>query len=84
MSDLEKTLASLADPRLDGAACKGKAPLFDDRGPRESWYNYRARIAEARSYCQVCKIRTVCAQIIEETPRTRRAGMWAGHVQGEA
>lgn len=83
MSDLKTTLASLADPRLDGAACRGKAPLFDPKGPRESSYNFHHRIAEARSYCQACPIRAVCAQLIAETPKTRRHGVWAGHYQGD-
>jgi len=84
VASLKADLAALADPRLDGAACRGQAPLFDPKGPRESVYNFRHRIAEARAHCQACPIRTVCAQIIAETPKTRRAGMWAGHYQGDS
>lgn len=82
MSDLKTTLASLVDPRLQDAACRGRAPLFDPRGPRESSYNFRHRIAEARSYCQACPIRQTCAEIIAETPKTNRHGVWAGRYQG--
>lgn len=82
MSKLKAELAALADPRLDGAACKGKAPLFDDRGPKETEYNYRHRITEARSYCHACSIRQACAEIIAETSKTRRTGFWAGKMQG--
>lgn len=30
-------LSALVDPDLFGAACAGKAPLFDERGKGESW-----------------------------------------------
>lgn len=83
MSDLKATLAGFADPRLADAACVGKAPLFDARGPKESAYNYRHRAAEARAYCQACRVRAACNTVAGEIARTSRTGMWAGVQRGE-
>lgn len=83
MSDLKTALTALVDPRLNGAACTGKAPLFDPKGAHESRDNFRHRIAEARAHCQACPIRDTCAQIIAATPKTNRHGVWAGHYQGD-
>lgn len=69
---LSDVLAGIADPRLEGAACAGMAPMFDGGGNE----------AEARAVCRRCPIQTACAAVIAETPKTRRFGIWAGHNYG--
>lgn len=83
MTYLETMLAGIVDPRLDGAACAGMAPLFDPREPDESLEEWRVRRGEAEYVCGHCPICDTCAQVIAATPKTARYGVWAGRAQGD-
>ena len=82
MSDLADVLAGVIDPRLDGAACAGKAPLFDPREPDESLDAWKTRIDQAALICRRCPIANACAEVAASIPKTRRAGIWSGRNQG--
>lgn len=75
-------LSILVDPRLDGAACKGKAPLFDDRLDREDHdaepEKERAeRHHQARKICLTCPVRSAC----ESSALDHEAsGIWNGRL----
>lgn len=72
------TLHALADPRLHGAACAGKAPLFDSdvEGETRAHKEYRLHVA-ARTCC-TCPVLTACADAVTELPATHRQGIWSG------
>lgn len=74
------SLSIFADPRLAGAACRGKAPLFDDRLDRgehdaEPEHERAERHHQARKICLTCSVRAEC-----ETAATEQesAGIWNG------
>lgn len=75
-------LGILVDPLLDGAACKGKAPLFDDRLDREDHdaepEKERAeRHHQARKICLTCPVRSAC----ESSALDHEAsGIWNGRL----
>jgi WhiB family transcriptional regulator, redox-sensing transcriptional regulator len=77
------SLRALVDPRLSGAACVGKAPLFDDRldlGDHESESDEErdARHREARKICRCCPVRPPCGTAAGEH---ESAGIWAGYLE---
>ncbi|WP_080793157.1 WhiB family transcriptional regulator [Corynebacterium pacaense] len=71
-------LAALCDPRLDGAACAGKAPLFDARGKHESLLDADYRHDRAKAICRRCPVVAACRQALLELPQAERSGIWAG------
>lgn len=58
-------IAALIDPRLDGAACAGMAPMFDDEIDGESPDSRAVRLARA------------CTVAADEHQAT---GLWAGRL----
>ena len=73
------TPTPLADPRLEGAACAGKSPLFDSRGGQEPHDEYLDRVHYAQTICATCPVLAACRAASAELPRTHRYGIWAGH-----
>jgi len=71
----------LVDPRLTGARCTGRAPLFDAELPDETTENRSARLAWARQQCTRCPVQSACRTAATEQPAP--AGMWAGYVHDE-
>ncbi|WML63202.1 WhiB family transcriptional regulator [Rhodococcus sp. AH-ZY2] len=72
------TLTALVDPRLEGARCAGKAPLFDDELPGETTEARSERLAYAANICRGCPVRTACyAASLEHDA----AGLWAGRIR---
>lgn len=73
-------LAQLIDARLSGAACAGRAPLFDlDTSTEDT--AAAARHALAVRYCHTCPVRATCRALAEQhCPAT--FGVWAGRVYG--
>lgn len=63
---------------LDGAACAGRAPLFDADLDREPVRARSARHARAVAICRTCPVRARCADAVAELPRLHRSGVWAG------
>ena len=75
-------LAAMAGPRLpSGAACTGRAPLFDVTVPGETTDEQRERLAVAAAVCVECPIRNECSDAVEREVQ-RPAGVWAGQVRG--
>lgn len=76
------TLTALVDPRLTGAACTGRAPLFDAELEEESAENRSSRLAAAARLCRGCPVRSACrtAALEQDHP----AGMWAGRLRNTA
>ncbi|MGV0154955.1 WhiB family transcriptional regulator [Rhodococcus sp. GB-02] len=75
-------MSILVDPRLHGAACKGKAPLFDDRLDREDHdaepEKERAeRHHQARRICLTCPVRSACELAAKDH---EASGMWNGRL----
>lgn len=71
--------ASLLDgPDLTGAACKGRAPLFDEQGPHEPPETYEARLHDAQDLCRSCPVLDRCHAAAEGMDAHLRAGVWAG------
>lgn len=69
--------AELADERLVGAACAGRAPLFDAELPGEDDNERRYRLAAAGRICQACPALVACNTVARELGRDA-AGVWAG------
>lgn len=57
-------------PSLPEAACRQRAPLFDDRHDGESAERQRQRLDAARDLCQGCQAQTAC----RTAPRDSRYG----------
>lgn len=74
-------LKSLVDPRLDGARCKGRGTLFDDRVGDETAEQRQERHATAKLFCRHCKVRAACATVAAELKPEDRQGIWAGVLQ---
>jgi hypothetical protein len=71
------TLEALVDPRLDGAACAGMAPMFDDEIDGETPDSRAVRLAHARTICARCMVRSACTVAAAEHQAT---GLWAGRL----
>lgn len=71
-------IASLVDPRLTGAACQGKAPLFDDTLDDESPGARAERHHRAKVICLGCPVRTECDTAATEHDAS---GIWNGRLQ---
>lgn len=74
------TRAVLDGPDLTGAACTGRAPLFDEQDPWETPEAYTARMDTARAVCRTCPVREKCAAVAAGLTDHQRAGVWAGDV----
>lgn len=66
-------------PSLAGAACAGKAPLFDARAEDEPRSDYLARVRHASTICETCPVFNKCRQAIDASEPGTRRGIWAGH-----
>lgn len=73
------TLTALVDPRLTGAACTGRAPLFDAELEEESAENRSSRLGAAARICSGCPVLSACrtAAVEQDHP----AGVWAGRLR---
>lgn len=71
-------LVALVDPRLEGAACAGMAPLFDERGENETAAHAEARHHQARTICSRCPVLLNCHAAATDLPKGQRSGIWAG------
>ncbi|GGL09706.1 WhiB family transcriptional regulator [Nocardia jinanensis] len=72
--------AELIDQRLTGAACAGRAPLFDtDPVPGETDAAREARYAPALKICRRCPVQDQCATAAAELGG-QALGVWAGIV----
>ncbi|MFB9783011.1 WhiB family transcriptional regulator [Rhodococcus baikonurensis] len=78
-SHIPELLQTLVDPRLEGAACVGLAPLFDDfpDDASESADQREARHHKARSICHRCSVRDSCDTAAREQG-PEATGIWAG------
>lgn len=75
---IAQELNRLLGPGLPGAACHGRAPLFDAEVNGETPAQRRARQAVAASVCAGCPARARCRAITDELPRRLRGGVWSG------
>ncbi|MFE3441656.1 WhiB family transcriptional regulator [Nocardia sp. NPDC059180] len=73
-------LANLFDERLVGAACVGRANLFDDHRHGEDEQQTADRHAEAARICGRCPVRDQCDTAAAELDRAA-SGVWAGRVR---
>lgn len=71
-------LLSLVDPALSGAACAGRAPLFDDEIDDESAEQREARHHVAASICRSCPVQPGCRAAAGDH---YALGVWAGACQ---
>lgn len=76
------SLDYVVGPSLPGAACAGKAPMFDGYIDGEAAADRERRQWEAREVCQTCPVRAGChARRIElERGPGHVEGVWAGEV----
>lgn len=75
-------IAGLVDPRLAGAKCAGRAPLFDDELPGETGEDRSDRLAYATSICRTCPVQSACRTAAAELDNP--TGVWAGHIADPA
>lgn len=73
-------ITGLVDPRLAGARCTGRAPLFDAELPDESLEGRSSRLAWARSQCARCPVQSACRTAATELDHP--SGVWAGTARG--
>jgi WhiB family redox-sensing transcriptional regulator len=71
-------IGGLVDPRLTGAACRGRAPWFDDYVEGESIGARSERLAAAERICIGCPVRSACHTAAGEHQAT---GVWAGRIR---
>ncbi|MDV2477842.1 hypothetical protein F8M49_25035 [Rhodococcus zopfii] len=74
-------ITGLVDPRLIGARCRGRAPLFDDQLDDETAADRSARLAYATSICIRCPVQAACRTAATEH---EAHGLWAGHLHNPA
>lgn len=80
MTAAEELLAALAsDVGLDGAACAGRAPLFDLDVDGESSDERDERHETAQRICRTCSVLNACRSTITTLP-PRTDGVWAGQL----
>lgn len=70
--------AALADPRLEGAACAGQAPLFDRDVAGETAAEQSARHTAAARICRGCPVQSACADAAQEQTAD---GIWGARLQ---
>ncbi|MFD6676065.1 WhiB family transcriptional regulator [Rhodococcus zopfii] len=79
---IPEPIAGLIDPRLAGARCRGKAPLFDDELPDEAVESRSERLTYAASLCRTCPVQSACR--IAAAEQDHPIGLWAGHLHNPA
>ncbi|WKX00715.1 WhiB family transcriptional regulator [Rhodococcus aetherivorans] len=72
-------LTALVDPRLTGAACAGRAPLFDEHIDGELELDRHARLDAARHICHGCPVQSACR--VAALEQHHPAGVWAGRLR---
>lgn len=70
------SLTALIDPRLHGARCVGRAPMFDAELEEESIENRSSRLAAAARICRGCPVLSACRTAAHE--QDHPTGIWAG------
>lgn len=75
-------LERLVDPRLEGAKCTGRAPLFDSHLPDEDDHARMRRLSWARRQCESCPVRAMCRTAAAE--QDHPSGLWAGRLRNPA
>lgn len=73
----------LADDRLTGAACAGRAPLFDAEVPGEDDDDAAYRLAAAARVCRGCPVRDPCRTVAGELGG-QAVGVWAARTSGRS
>lgn len=73
-------LTGLVDPRLEGARCAGRHPLFDAELDGEAAEARSARLAWARTECARCPVQGLCRTAASE--QDHPLGIWGGKVYG--
>ena len=71
-------LERLVDPRLEGAACVGRAPLHDHEIDGEPAEDRMRRLDWAVRMCRGCPVQAACRTAVHE--QDIPAGMWAGRM----
>ncbi len=80
LSAAEDLLAALtSDVGLDGAACAGRAPLFDADIDGETSDERDDRHETAQRICRTCSVLNACMSTIATLP-PRTDGVWAGQL----
>lgn len=77
MKPLDAIAGLISGPSLEGAACAGKAPLFDARADREPRDLYLRRYRHAASICRTCPVLERCDQAANDAPAGQCTGIWA-------
>lgn len=72
-----RVLDQVLGPGLPGAACRGRAPLWDPEIEGESAQQRRDRLAYATAVCTGCPVRDRCRAVADELPKRLRSGTWA-------
>lgn len=77
MKNLDVIAEIVSGPSLDGAACAGRAPLFDARAEGESRLDYLVRYSKAARICHTCPVLVACNQAVLESKPGQCTGIWA-------
>ncbi|MCO7193957.1 WhiB family transcriptional regulator [Pseudonocardia sp. McavD-2-B] len=72
--------AATALPPVAGAACTGRAELFDDHRHGETDHDQQTRHSAALDLCDRCEAITACRAAVDQLPNP--TGVWAGEVRG--
>lgn len=67
----------VSGPSLAGAACAGKAPLFDARAEGEPQALYLRRYRTAAAICRTCPALDACNEAVRESEPGQCTGIWA-------
>lgn len=66
--------------QLATAACRGHAPVMDERHHGEADDAFHARMAQAEALCHRCPVRTVCASDAAALAPVERTGVYGGRL----
>jgi len=76
-----RLLGALHAPELAGAACVGRARLFDPPAEREPAADVAFRRRQAVALCRACTALASCQQWFNDLPRAKRpSGVVAGQI----
>ncbi|WP_167659969.1 WhiB family transcriptional regulator [Nocardia mangyaensis] len=78
---IRELAAELADDRLDGAACTGRASLFDAEVDGEDDTDRAYRLDAAARICHDCPVLVAC-NITARELGGQAVGVWAGRARG--
>ncbi|MDO3647679.1 WhiB family transcriptional regulator [Nocardia mangyaensis] len=78
---IRELAAELADDRLDGASCTGRAALFDAEVDGEDDNDRAYRLDAAARICRGCPVQAECDAIARELGG-QAIGVWAGLARG--